>query len=237
MSGRLLAQCGLALVALEAARLGAMQKLGLRGLAAASVCHGWEAFLLPPSLALCLGIALPGRGRGLRQWRWAVVLGIALVLVCAGLVAREAGQVSSARRGQGWFGASRPVVLTTLGQITERTAMRFPADARLIDGESMGGLHPYLVAKIEIPLGATEGYLAMQAKPFQWSEVSRGAQRQLPEAWARQLMARRGWHPVATTDSILAIANKAPRAADICQVLISPEGDATAIIYVYWEQT
>jgi hypothetical protein len=167
MSGRLLAQCGLALVALEAARLGAMQKLGLRGLAAASVCHGWEAFLLPPSLALCLGIALPGRGRGLRQWRWAVVLGIALVLVCAGLVAREAGQVSSARRGQGWFGASRPVVLTTLGQITERTAMRFPADARLIDGESMGGLHPYLVAKIEIPLGATEGYLAMQAKPFQ----------------------------------------------------------------------
>jgi len=121
--------------------------------------------------------------------------------------------------------------------------MRFPHSARLVDGEHTAGLHPHLIAQVELPADAVDGYVDMQSSPFSWSSIRRGPD---AESWLRMedkssyvagMMQRRGWHLAPRHIVLFAQANTAPTGSNLCWIAVQPGPERTALIYLYWEET
>src|SRR5262245_54208158 len=53
----------------------------------------------------------------------------------------------------------RPVPLKGLPEVSKVTGLSFPRSARVLDGERLGGLSPYLIAKVEMTRSEASEFL------------------------------------------------------------------------------
>lgn len=114
---------------------------------------------------------LSGPDQGTAPTRLALTMVLSAVAL-SGCLCWFAFPVVSQRWQWGRYGFAPAVQIRSLQQITRATAMQFPSHAVLDDGELMGGLHPYLIAKVQLPSYEVDRYLAMQRPPFSWSDVT-----------------------------------------------------------------
>jgi hypothetical protein len=121
--------------------------------------------------------------------------------------------------------------------------MHFPPSARLVDGEHSTGLHPYLIAQVEMPIDAVDEYVDMQSSPFSWGRIQRGPD---AESWFQmvdgsatvlQMMQRRGWQLEPGRAVLSAQANTAPTGSHLCWVVVQEGPRDAVLVYIYWEQT
>jgi hypothetical protein len=138
----------------------------------------------------------------------------------------------------GRYGFGPPVRLTSLTMLTADAGITFPADAVLLDGEFVGGIQRYIIAKVRIPNDSVDTFLAHQRAPFSWTQVSHGRaavqQFRAMRYGGRQLMNQRGWHPDMVRQAIFADGSAGPGREADCWVLIDLDSPGTAVLYITW---
>jgi hypothetical protein len=131
-----------------------------------------------------------------------------------------------------------PAGMTSLDQITEKSAMRFAENAVLVDGMlRVQGIIPHLIAQVQLPAEDVDEFLREQRAPFSWSDVTRNADNGGLRNLRVDLMRERGWPVDSARNIIAARANTAPGPTHICEVMIDLDDPKTAVLYIYWEQT
>jgi hypothetical protein len=131
-----------------------------------------------------------------------------------------------------------PAGMTSLDQITEKSAMRFPKSAVLVDGMlRVQGIIPHLIAEVRLPAEDVDEFLREQRAPFSWSDITRNADTGSLRNLRVDLMRGRGWPVDSARHIIAARANTAPGPSEICEVMIDLDDPKTAVLYIYWEQT
>jgi hypothetical protein len=169
-----------------------------------------------------------------------IILIISSSFIIVGLLNFFLFPVISRQLQLGRYGYWPPVEFANLNEITKASAMRFPQGAVFEDGEFMGGFHPYLIAKVQIPKREVDLYFKQQVIPFSWSQIVMNGVNNTAsffDKWELECMRRRGWDPQRSHSFITARANTAPTGSNICDVFIDLDNQHDALIYIYWEST
>jgi hypothetical protein len=201
-----------------------------------------DLFLLPSAvILLVLGVVLswarrPRRGaqtddpdRRTRRLAVGITAGIIiLVMACVAAVSgRYVRPVLAERLEWGRYGAGPPVELTSLAVVTEKTDLEFPDAALLIDGEYIGQLFPYVIAKIRMPHDDVDEFLAQH--PF-LGETNRD----LKAFHDVPMMKERGWD-VESIEEFVSVSGRQRHGYEILAVVVDLDDPSGAVVYLYWE--
>ena len=141
----------------------------------------------------------------------------------------------------GRYGFGPAVKLTSLSMVTIDAGMTFPADAVLLDGEFVGGIQRYIIAKVQIPRHSVDTFLQHQQSPFSWTTRAQGRaaieEFRAIKYGAPPLMKQRGWRPDAASHAIFADGYAGPGREAECWVLIDLDAPQTATLYIAWSPT
>ena len=127
--------------------------------------------------------------------------------------------------------AGAPLAISQLNQVRQIVQLQFPPGAVLLDGETGGGLSPYVLAKIRMPRAGVQPFLAQTPLDGKFDDLGL-------EAGIAARMKRRGWQPNAgrRTVSVSGIAlTPLTGASDGAWMALDLDDAKTAILYLYYQ--
>ncbi len=160
---------------------------------------------------------------------------IVIIAITATIFTCRYGYIRLSRDWEwGCYGLGPPVRLVSILQITQAGELTLPEQARLIDGEFLGGFNPYLIAKVQIPKQDVEGFLDRHHAQVYRDTIDPSHD---VTHWfynrMQRLMSRKGWHLNLVQDKMWAFLH-APW-YDRVFVMLDLDGQENAFIYLYWQ--
>jgi hypothetical protein len=133
--------------------------------------------------------------------------------------------------GWGRYGIGPPAKITDIREVSRWTALRFPPSAVLVDGYMLGGLSTYLIAKIRLPRGEVDTFLAQLPMHGEMSSTE-----------VDYMMAMNGfhfmrvhrWQPPAPRRYLSTYLKKDLNNQNGVSLLLDLDNSQTAVLYVYY---
>jgi hypothetical protein len=130
------------------------------------------------------------------------------------------------------YGIGPPVTLTHIREVTQITGLHFPREAVLLDGEFLGGMSPYLIARIRIAHAEVARFLAQS--PIHGRANNTGSYLQETNV---PFMERRGWNPRRVRRFLAVDGLPMPQSYGTAGawILIDLDDPRAAILYLYYQ--
>lgn len=159
----------------------------------------------------------------MRRWPY-ILLGVVIALAVGRYLA------GTVRDLEWQHGIGRPKDLRYLRDVSKTTGLQFPRGSLLIDGEYLGGLSPYLIAKIKLPPDGPRVFLRQDVFLGYEKTTTRG----LDERRSPQVR-RRGWILSRIQKCVVMNGILLPRNRGAVWVLIDFDEPRDPILYLYYQ--
>ena len=129
----------------------------------------------------------------------------------------------------GRYGAGPPVLLSRLEEVTAVTSLAFPPGSQLLDGEHLGGMNPYLFAKIALPRSEVQRFLAQSPFEGRVSDRDWG-----PFIWDLYSLCGRPWDMESIDHFLAAWGHPGDNSMEYVNVIVDLDDPDSATLYLVW---
>jgi hypothetical protein len=124
--------------------------------------------------------------------------------------------------------AGPPINLSGLEELTAVAGVSFPETAKLLGGEYLRGMNPYLIARVSVPAGDLDAFLTKNSLlQTTFTDHKAFYDRDVPE------MGVRGWS-VDSIRQFVSAQEWRPSRGELVRIVVDLDDSESAVIYVWW---